>query len=131
MKKTTTTEQLKTAMLQVKGVTAQVARATAQDLAALKESKADKLTGVSIVIPTSGWGSDSTATYPKYYDIAVTGVTTSDRASMDIAPASLSTAATCGLCPATETLAGKIRIRAVSVPEAAMTANYWIEVGKE
>lgn len=83
----------------------------------------------SITIPKTGWGSDSTATYPKYYDIAVTGVTTSDRASVDIAPTSMSAAVACGLCPVTETLTGKIRIRAASVPTATMTANYWIEKG--
>lgn len=83
----------------------------------------------SVTIPTTGWSSDSTATYPKYYDIAVTGVETSDRANIDIAAASLSAAVTCGLCPVTETLAGKIRIRAASVPTAALTANYFVEKG--
>ena len=83
----------------------------------------------SVTVPKTGWGSDSTAVYPKYYDIAVSGVTASDRASVDVAPASMSAAVACGLCPVTETLAGKIRIRAASVPAAAMTANYWIEKG--
>ncbi len=83
----------------------------------------------SITIPTTSWNSDSTATYPKYYDVAITGVTASDRASVDIASAAWSTAIACGLCPITETLAGKIRIRAATVPTAAMSANYWIEKG--
>ncbi len=78
----------------------------------------------SLTIPASGWSSDSTATYSKYYDVAVSGITASDRASVDLAPASAATAVKCGLCPACETLAGKIRIRAVSVPTASMTANY-------
>jgi len=84
---------------------------------------------VSVTIPTSGWNSDSTATYPKYYDISVSGVTAKDRAKVDLSPASLKTAITCGMCPACETLADKIRIRAVSVPTASLTANYWVEKG--
>lgn len=83
----------------------------------------------SVTIRTTGWGSDSTAVYPKYYDIAVSGVTEKDWACVDISPAALSTAAACGLCPACETLAGKIRLRAVSVPAESMAANYWIEKG--
>lgn len=83
----------------------------------------------SVTIRTTGWGSDSTASYPKYYDIAVSGVTEKDWASVDISPAAQPTAAACGLCPACETLAGKIRLRAVSVPAASMAANYWIEKG--
>lgn len=83
----------------------------------------------SVTIPTTGWGSDSTADYPKYYDIAVTGVTASDRANVDIATASMSKAVACGLCQTCETLAGKIRVRAVSVPAAAITAQYWVEKG--
>ncbi len=70
------------------------------------------------------------ATYPKYYDIAVPGVTASDRATVDLAPASAGTAEACGLCPSCETLAGKVRIRAASIPTASMTANYWIEKGE-
>lgn len=97
---------------------------TAADVGAQKQA----LRG-TITIPTSGWGSDSTATYPKYYDIAVTGVTANDRASVDIAPASIGAAIACAMCPATETLAGKIRIRAASIPGTAMNANYWIEKG--
>lgn len=83
----------------------------------------------SVTIQTTGWSSDGTAAYPKYYDIAVSGVTEKDRASVDIAPASLGTAAACGLCPACETLAGKIRLRAVSEPAASMAADYWIKKG--
>jgi hypothetical protein len=37
----------------------------------------------------------------------------------------------CGLCPASQTLAGKIRVRATTVPTAAIVAEYWIENGKE
>ena len=83
----------------------------------------------SITIPKTGWSSDSTATYSKYYDVAVTGVTASDRAHVDIAAAAWAAAIACGLCPVTETLAGKIRIRAASVPAATISANYFVEKG--
>jgi len=83
----------------------------------------------NVTIPTSGWGSDSTEGWPKYYDISVSGVAANDRANIDLPPAGLVTAAACGLCPCCETLAGKIRIRAVSVPTVAMTAQYRIEKG--
>jgi len=77
-------------------------------------------------IPTSGWSSDSTAGFPCYYDLAVRGVTADDRADVLIPAAGASAAAACGLCPATETLAGKIRLRAASAPTSAISAMYWI-----
>lgn len=134
--KTTTKDHLRSALTKVAEIIGQFASAADADIerveAALSQAQAGAakkpLTG-AITIPTSGWGSDTTATYPKYYDIAVTGVTTSDRASVDIAQAALATAVACGLCPVTETLAGKIRLRAASIPAAAMAANYWVERG--
>lgn len=134
--KTTTSTQLETAMEKVKSVFAKMAQAWAKDLAALTaedvgaaEKSHTHISATSVTIPTTDWASDSTATYPKYYDIAVTDVTASDRATVVIAPASMSTAVACGLCPVCETLAGKIRLRAVRVPTASMAATYWIEKG--
>ena len=95
----------------------------------LANGKADKGSGVSVTIPASGWGSDSTAMYSKYYDISVTEVTTKDRADVLVSPTGMATAVACGLCPVTETLAGKIRIRAVSVPSSTIAAQYWVEKG--
>ena len=77
---------------------------------------------VSVTIPTAGWVNGS-GMYPKYYDIAVTGVTANDRADITISAASLGTAKACGMCPTSETLAGKVRVRAATVPSAAMTAE--------
>lgn len=93
--------------------------------------KADVPRATAVTIPVSGWSSDSTAGYPKYYDISVSGITANDRASITIAQASLAAAKACGMCPSNETLAGKIRIRAARVPTAAITAQYWIDKGKE
>lgn len=131
-----TETQLEAAVQKVKALIQQVIQSTAQDIKKLTAADVGAapashthISAVSVTIPTTGWGSDSTAIYPKYYDIAVTGATASDRASVDISTASIGTAIACGLCPAAETLAGKIRIRAASVPTAALTANYWIEKG--
>ncbi len=101
-----------------------------KDLDEMDSRKADKPAAVSCVIPVSGWGSDSTAGYPKYYDIAVNGVTAKDRADVTLAISGLETAIKCGMCKTCETMTGKIRIRAVSVPTAAIAAEYWIEQGK-
>lgn len=104
---------------------AELSRLTAESIA----GKQDKPIKSSTTISTTGWGSDSMADYPKYYDIAMAGVTANDRARVDVAPASAWTAARCGLCPGCETLAGKIRIRAASVPEASMDVDYKVEKG--
>lgn len=106
---------------------AEMARLTAAELA----GKQDKPTAVSVTIPATGWGSDSTAGYPKYYDISAAGVTARDRADIVIAPAGMSAAKECGLCPVCETLAEIIRVRAERVPAAAIAAAYWLEQGKE
>ena len=54
-----------------------------------------------------------------------------DRADVMIAPTSLETARFCGMCLTSETFAGKIRVRAASIPAQAITAEYWIQDGKE
>lgn len=97
----------------------------------MDKAKADKPGAVPVTIPKTGWAKDSNAGYPQYYDIAAKGVTANDRAEVTITPGSLAAAKACGLCPTNETLAGKIRIRAASIPAEAITAECWIENGKE
>lgn len=128
-KKTTVIGQVQTALERVKSVIAQVAQAAAQDVAVLEAGKADKPSGMCVTIPATGWKSDGTAGYPRYYDIEAVGVTAIDRVSVDLSTASQDAAAACGLCPACETLGGKIRFRAADVPAVAMTATCWIEKG--
>ena len=94
-------------------------------------AKADKLKSASVTIPVSGWKSDSASGYPYYYDISALGVTASDCVSVVIAPSSQQAAAKCGLCPTNETLAGIIRVRSSSIPPSAISAQYWVEQGKE
>ena len=130
--KITVFDQLKTSMARAKGwasnQVAQVAQAAAEAMEELDGVKADKSEGVAVVIPTTGWAQDSGA-YPYYYDIPAEGVTAKDRADLALAPASIAAAA-CGVCPATETPAGVIRVRAAKTPEAEMSGEYWVMKGK-
>lgn len=113
------------------GLVAKLAKTATEAIEELEQAKADKAQSVAITIPATGWASDSGGDYPHYYDIAAEGVTAKDRAEISIAPGSMDAAKACGLCPASQTLAGKIRVRATTVPTAAIVAEYWIENGKE
>lgn len=113
------------------GLVAKLAKTATEAIEELEQAKADKAQSVAITIPATGWTSDSGGDYPHYYDIAAEGVTANDRAAITIAPGSLGTAKTCGLCATNETMAGKIRVRAIQVPAEAISAEFWIEDGKE
>lgn len=126
-KKVIAIKHLTNAVEQTRSLIAQVASAAAQDIAALSSSKQSKPLKGSFTIPASGWSTDTTTGYTKYYDIAVSDVTANDRADIIIAPGSVNAAAACGFCPVSQTLAGKVRIRATKVPTAAIAAEYWIE----
>ncbi len=94
------------------------------------DGKADKATPVACTILSTGWKQDS-SDYPFYYDIPAEDVTQKDRADVTLAISSLAAASRCGLCPTCETLAGRIRLRAMAVPETALGAEYKIDCGKE
>lgn len=113
------------------GLVAKLAKTATEAIEELEQAKADRAQSVAITIPATGWASDSGGDYPHYYDIAAEGVTANDRAAITIAPGSLGTAKTCGLCATNETMAGKIRVRAIQVPAEAISAEFWIEDGKE
>ena len=113
------------------GLVAKLAKTATEAIEELERAKADKAQSVAITIPATGWASDSGGDYPHYYDIAAEGGTANDRAAITIAPGSLGTAKTCGLCATNETMAGKIRVRAIQVPAEAISAEFWIEDGKE
>lgn len=80
----------------------------------------------TVSVPTTGWGSDSTAIFPKYYDLSISGILATDRVDLIVAIASLDTALKCGLCGITEASAGKVRIRSRTVPTAAISLQYWV-----
>lgn len=101
-------------------------------LAELDRDKQDRGTAVSFTAPVDGWVSNGGESgYPYCCDLAVSGVTARDRADVTVSPSCMETAARCGLCPASETLAGIIRLRAAERPAAAITGEYWLSGGKE
>ena len=114
----------------VSGLVAELAEAMTAAVSELAAAKADKGATVAVSIPAAGWQSDS-GDYPYYYDIVAAGVTARDRAAVAIAPAGIDVAVACGLCPTNETMAGKIRVRAKSVPAAEIAAEFWLMQGKE
>jgi len=110
---------------------AELAETTVAALTELSENKQSLPLHGTTTIPISGWLNDNTAKYPYYYDIAITGVTARDCAAVAVVPSSLEIAKACGLCPVSESMAGKVRLRAINVPTAAIQAEYWIEKGKD
>lgn len=120
---------IRTTAVQSGTAVADLAESTAaslEEIDGLLGSKQDKDATGKVTIQTSGWVSSTVGVYKYYYDIAANGVTANDRADVAIAPASMATAKTCGFCPTTETLAGKIRLRVVTKPTSAITAEYWL-----
>ena len=101
-------------------------------LQTLDAEKLAKTNSVPFSIDPESWELDEEAgKYPAFYELVVTGVTAKDRASIALAPASISEAVACGMCPTCETITGKIIIRAAMPPSETITAEYWIETGKE
>lgn len=125
-----TLNHLKSLALKAKAEIAEVAVAAADALEELEAQKPDKSQEVSATIPASGWSTDTNA-YPKYFDLTADGVTAADEVRVNLVPASVSVAVACGLCPTCETLAGKIRFRALQAPASAISVKYRIQDGKE
>lgn len=134
MNKITLIDHLKNCATDVKvfvfSLIGSIAGTVADNFEEMNRIKADKPTATAYTVPVSGWKSDSTSGYPNYYDIKVSGVTAKDRAEITIKYDSLDAAKVCGLCPTNETIAGAIRIRAVNIPTATMSVEYWIMDGK-
>ena len=105
--------------------------AVSEALQELNNGKADKVSAVSLTIPTTGWKSDtSVSQYPSYCDIAVSNITAKDGAQITLAPNSLGVALSCGLCSTVETMAGVIRVRAKAAPSTAISSELRILVGR-
>ena len=131
----TLTSQIKTALQKAKSYTAshisELAQATTELFEEVDAVKLDKPQAVAVSIPATGWQTDEAedAAYPLYCDISVSGRTPVDIADVRIAPGSQPAAIACGLCATSETLAGVIRLRAVSAPTEALAAEYVITKG--
>lgn len=124
--KLTTLSQLRAVSQKSKDRAAQVADAAAAALDEMDGVKADKTEFVSFSIPATGWKTDSSVPgYTNYIDIAISGLTAADYVAVDVAPAS-SVVARAANFVATEIRAGILRLRAASVPTAAISAQYHI-----
>lgn len=124
--KLTTLSQLRAVSQKSKDWAAQVADTAAAALDEMDEVKADKTEFVSFSIPATGWKTDSSVPgYTNYIDIAISGLTAADYVAVDVVPAS-SAVARAGNFVATESRAGILRLRAASVPTAAISAQYHI-----
>ena len=133
--KLTTLSQLRAVSQKSKDRAAQVADTAAAALDEMDEVKADKTEFVSFSIPATGWKTDSSVTgwksdssvpgYTKYIDIKVDGLTAADSVVVDVVPASSAVARAANFV-ATESRAGILRLRAASVPTAAISAQYHI-----
>lgn len=124
--KLTTLSQLRAVSQKSKDRAAQVADAAAAALDEMDGVKADKTEFVSFSIPATGWKTDSSVPgYTNYIDIAISGLTAADYVAVDVVPAS-SAVARAENFVATESRAGILRLRAASVPTAAISAQYHI-----
>lgn len=124
--KLTTLSQLRAVSQKSKDRAEQVADAAAAALDEMDGVKADKTEFVSFSIPATGWKTDSSVPgYTNYIDIAISGLTAADYVAVDVAPAS-SVVARAANFVATESRAGILRLRAASVPTAAISAQYHI-----
>lgn len=93
--------------------------------------KRDNARCASCALPAAGWVRDGPDGYPYRLDVLVEGITDRDRAEVLLEPSSQGTALECALCPSCETLDGRIRFWAASIPAADIAAEYWIEKGRE
>lgn len=124
--KLTTLSQLRAVSQKSKDRAAQVADAAAAALDEMDGVKADKTEFVSFSIPATGWKTDSSVPgYTNYIDIAISGLTAADYVAVDVAPASSAVARAANFV-ATESRSGILRLRAASVPTAAISAQYHI-----
>lgn len=106
------------------GHVAAIAQAVADAMEEMDTAKADKPEYIDIIIPATGWQTDSTVTgYTHYLDIPVEGLTADDKVDVRVAPASKAVADAARFTT-TESLAGVLRLRAANVPSAAITAQY-------
>lgn len=124
--KLTTLSQLRAVSQKSKDRAAQVADTAAAALDEMDGVKADKTEFVSFSIPATGWKTDSSVPgYTNYIDIAISGLTAADYVAVDVAPSSSAVARAADFT-STESMAGILRLRAASVPSAAISAQYHI-----
>ena len=73
-----------------------------------------------VTIPIVGWEEDGSGLYPFHLDIPNEDISVNHTPDIAIEPDSMMTAVMCGLCPTAQTLNGKLRLFAQSVPDRPM-----------
>lgn len=113
----------------------QLSQAMRQGFQEIEDALNDFPTATPFSIPADAslWVLDSNeeSDYKWHYDVTVTDVSVADVAIVTISRSGMESARRCGLCPQNETLAGKIRLRAISVPPSSIEAEYYVCPGKE
>lgn len=117
----------------LKGVVSIMAEAFQETMVEIEEAINDFPVASSFSISADGWqsvSSDDLGDYKYYYDITNKSIDNNDLPIVSVAPGSMDTAGTCGLCPTCESLSGKIRLYAKSQPEKNMTISCWVIKGQ-
>lgn len=114
------------------GLVAKLAQTVTEAMQEMEDVKADKQNTKAITIPTTGWGIDENSEdYPSYCDIVVAGITAKDRVDIAIAPNSQAAAVAAGVSDQPARWRGRSAIWAKTAPAAAISAEYWLNQGKE
>lgn len=125
-----TLKHLDNAIAVLKQFSANIAAAASAAIKELADKKADvvhsHMSRGTATIPSTGWKSDNMAGFPYYYDLTVSGLTADDRIDMFIDDNSADTVLKCGMYSQSKTLSGKVRVRARTVPSAAISLEYYI-----
>ena len=87
--------------------------------------KQDITAAVNFTIPVDGWERDSTFPSYFYYDFPITGLLDTDIVDVTPLPDFCEVAGAAGFI-VTESLTGKLRLRAANIPTAAIKAQYHI-----
>nr|DAM97863.1 MAG TPA: baseplate protein [Caudoviricetes sp.] len=92
---------------------------------ALGYEAAEKMSLVSVTIPTTGWSQDDNSAYPNYIDIVATGITRNDCVALVISPDSNAIAKKCYFT-STEALPNYLRVRSRNIPTEPINAFYYV-----
>ena len=107
-------------------VVSELANATADSIDEVDDilhEKQDIMAAVSFKIPVDGWGEDDSSPGYFYCDIPIAGLLVTD--IVDVLPEFYDVAGAAGFI-ATESLNGKLRLRAANIPVDEISAQYHI-----
>ena len=118
----------------LKNIVYLIGNAFQDTMSEIEEAINDYPVASSISLSTEGWQevtpTDSMGEYEYYYDITFASVDASDLPIVSVAPTSLGISANCGLCQTCESLNGKIRMYAKTVPSDTISVSCWVIKGQ-